>query len=192
MKDKFKFLAVSSVAGAGLLAAPAVFAHTFGAHGAGFAEGLAHPLLGADHVLAMVAVGLWAAHLGGRAVWRVPAAFLAAMMVGAGLAYPWAGVEAGVGASVLALGLLLAFAPRWPESLAVLAVALFGVFHGSAHGLEMPQAASPVAYGLGFLSATAALHGLGVGLGLSWLRGRWARRAGGAAIAALGLWMLAV
>lgn len=190
MKDTSKFLAVSSLAGAGLLAAPAAFAHTFGAHGADFAEGLAHPFLGLDHLLAMLAVGGWAAQLGGAALWRVPLAFLAAMAGGALLADAFAGaawLEAGVAASVLALGALVALRLRLPGWAAMLAVGLFASFHGFAHGLEMPQAASPWAYGLGFLTATAGLQGLGLALG----RFGWAARVGGVAIAAAGLVLLA-
>jgi urease accessory protein len=195
MKNQSKFLAVSSFAGAGLLFAPAVFAHTFGAHGAGFADGLAHPFLGLDHLLAMLAVGLWAAQLGGAALWRVPAVFLAAMAGGALLADPSvdaASLETAVGGSVLALGLLVALALRLPGGLGLLAVALCASLHGYAHGLEMPQAASPLAYGLGFLSATAGLHLLGVSLGMSLGRFRLASRVGGVAIAAAGLLILAV
>ena len=195
MKNPSKFLAVSSFAAAALLFAPGVFAHTFGAQGAGFAEGLAHPFLGLDHLLAMLAVGLWAAQLGGASLWRVPAAFLAAMALGAGLANPavdMAGLEAAVGASVLALGLLVALSWRLPGAAGLLTVALCASLHGYAHGLEMPQAASAWAYGLGFLSATAGLLSLGVVLGLAVGRFKLAARVGGVAIAAAGLLMLAV
>jgi urease accessory protein len=180
---------------AGLAFAPAVSAHTFGAHGAGFAEGLSHPLLGVDHLLAMIAVGVWAAQLGGAALWRVPLAFLAAMAGGAWLANPFmdaAVLELGIGVSVLALGLLIAFRLRLSGLLSLLAVALFAGFHGFAHGLEMPQAASPVGYGLGFLTATAGLHLLGLMLGLLANRGNLVLQAGGVAIAAAGVWILAV
>jgi len=195
MKDRSKFLAVSSFAAVALLFTPAVFAHTFGAHGAGFAAGLAHPFLGADHLLAMLAVGVWAAQLGGEALWRVSAAFLAAMAGGASLADAFvdaAWLETAIGGSVLALGLLVALALRLPSGSAMLAVALFASLHGFAHGLEMPQAASPVGYGLGFLSATASLHLLGVVLGLGLGRVRLASQVGGVAIAAAGLLILAV
>jgi urease accessory protein len=195
MKTRFKCFAIASLVSVGLGFTPAVFAHTFGAQGAGFAGGLAHPFLGLDHTLAMLAVGLWAARLGGVALWRVPLAFLAAMAGSASLAGAFAGsanVETAIGASVLALGLLLAFAPRLPGALSLLAVALFGAFHGYAHGVEMPQAANPWAYGFGFLCATASLHGLGLLLGLSLGRARWASQVGGVTIAAAGLLILAV
>jgi len=195
MKGQSKFFAVSSFATAALLFAPGCLAHTFGAHGAGFADGLAHPFLGLDHLLAMLAVGFWAARLGGPALWRVPVAFLMAMSVGAGLAgpaldLPW--LEAGIGGSVLALGLLVAFAPRLSGWLSLSLVALFALFHGFAHGLEMPEAASPWGYGLGFLLATASLHFAGVLLGLALGRFRLAALAAGSAIAATGLLLLAV
>lgn len=194
MRDQSKFLAASSLATAGVLAAPAAFAHNVGAHGAGFAEGLAHPFLGLDHLLAMLAVGVWAAQLGGAALWRVPGAFLLAMAGGAclaGLSPEPVGLEAGIAASVMALGLLLAFAPRWSNRAAALTVGGFALFHGFAHGLEMPQATAPLGYGLGFLAATASLHALGLGLGLALRRAGWATRAGGMAIATAGLLLLA-
>jgi urease accessory protein len=178
----------------GVLYAPASFAHTFGAHGAGFAGGLAHPFLGLDHLLAMIAVGLWAAQLGGSNLWRVPVAFVAAMAGGAVLANPamdmsW--LETSIAASVVALGLMVAFRLRLPGLLGMLAVACFALFHGFAHGLEMPQTASPYGYGLGFLLATASLHVIGIFLGLSMARGRFMLQAGGVAIAAAGLLLLA-
>ncbi|MFM8332470.1 MAG: HupE/UreJ family protein [Candidatus Methylumidiphilus sp.] len=194
MKSKAKYFTVPALAGFALVFAPSASAHTLGSHGAGFAAGVAHPFIGLDHLLTMLAVGLWAAQLGGAALWRVPAAFVAAMAVGAALARPeldLAGLELAVGGSVLALGLLLAFALRLPGLLAPLAVALLALSHGAAHGLEMPQTASPWGYGLGFLLATAGLHGAGIALGLSLKRSALAR-VGGVAIAAAGLWLLAV
>lgn len=175
--------------------APEAFAHTFGIHGAGFAEGLAHPFLGLDHLLAMLAVGVWAAQLGGAALWRLPLAFVAAMVGGAVLAVPSvdaASMETAIAVSVLVLGLAVALALRLPERLGLSLVAAFALCHGFAHGLEMPQAAEPWAYGLGFLSATASLHLFGVLLGLSLRRAPWAARVGGAAVAAAGVLLLAV
>jgi len=181
-----------------LLAAPAG-AHTFGADGAGLAAGLAHPVLGADHLLAMLGVGLWAALIGGRAAWLLPLLFPAAMVAGAALALAGAalpGVEAGVALSVLLVGLGVALAWQPGLGAASVLVAAFALLHGHAHGAELPEAASPVLYGLGFVAATLALHGLGLGLGVAARRlgrgpdgGRLAR-AGGSAIAAAGLLML--
>lgn len=193
MKANSKTRVFTLVAMAGMLFTPAVLAHTFGAHSAGFSDGLAHPFLGLDHTLAMLAVGLWAAQMGGSALWRVPSVFAAAMTGGALLANPlldapW--LETAIGGSVLGLGLLVAFAMRLSGLLGLLAVALFASFHGYAHGLEIPQAASPLGYGLGFLLATASLHLVGVLLGLSLGRFRWVARAGGLAIATAGLLIL--
>ena len=178
---------------AGALTAPAAFAHTFGAHGYGFAEGFLHPFLGIDHLLAMVAVGLWAAQLGGAALWRVPLAFVAVMAIGALCAQSGVSptfLEAAIAASVLALGILVACRLRVSGVLSLLLAALFAVSHGYAHGLEMPQAAAPSGYGLGFMLATASLHGLGILIGLGLGRQRALLRTGGAAIALAGLWLM--
>ncbi len=188
-----KSVVFALLAAVGAMFAPAAFAHTFGAHGAGFAGGLAHPFLGLDHLLAMLAVGLWAAQLGGANLWRIPMAFVTAMAGGAVFANPSISVswlETAIAASVLALGLMVAFRLRFPSLLGLLAVSTFALFHGFAHGLEMPQAASPYGYGLGFVLATASLHLAGVLLGLAVGRGRFALQAGGAAIAVVGLLMM--
>jgi len=135
----------------------------------GFASGFTHPLFGLDHVLAMVAVGLWAAQLGGRCRWAVPAAFVGLMTVGgalgmAGIHIPM--VEAGILASVLVLGLLIAAAVRLPMFAGMALVGLFAIFHGHAHGTEIPVATSGFTYAIGFVLATAALHACGVGIGI--------------------------
>jgi urease accessory protein len=149
-----------------------------------FATGAAHPLSGWDHLLAMIAVGLWAAQLGGRSRWLVPAAFVGVMTVGAvlghyGLALP--GVEQGIAASLLILGLLIAAAVRLPTAAGMAIVGLFALFHGVAHGAEMPATAGGLTYGAGFVAATVLLHAIGLGLGLA-LRNqpKIARIAGGA------------
>jgi urease accessory protein len=171
-------------------------AHTFGAQGAGFAQGFAHPFGGIDHLLAMVAVGLWAAQRGGRALWAVPIAFVAMMALGGvagalGLALPL--VEFAIAASLIALGLAVAFAVRLPVALSALLVGLFALFHGHAHGNELPETASALAYGIGFIAATASLHALGVATGVLLKRdaGRLLVRFGGAGIAATGLLLAA-
>lgn len=140
--------------------------HAFAADGA--ASGLLHPFTGLDHLLAMVAVGLWASTLGGTARWGVPAAFVALMTVGAavggnGVALP--AVEPMIAVSVVALGALIALSVRIPATAAAAIVALFGLFHGYAHGVEMPAMAQPMSYGAGFIFATALLHGIGLALG---------------------------
>lgn len=134
----------------------------------GFAAGLSHPLGGADHVLAMVAVGLFAAALGGRALWAVPASFVAMMLAGAGLALtgtPLPGAETGIALSVAGLGALLALGRTWPLGAATALVGAFALFHGYAHAAELPAGASALAFGAGFALATALLHGTGIGIG---------------------------
>lgn len=177
------------------LAVPGIAeAHT-GVHAlvaGGLPAGFAHPFSGLDHLLAMVAVGLWAASLGGAARWLVPASFVAVMALGAvagtqGLALP--AVETGIAASVMALGVLVALSVRIPAAAAVAVVAVFAVFHGHAHGSEMPQMAMPLAYGLGFGLATALLHGFGLaaGVALPRLGTPLVARAAGGAIALAGV-----
>lgn len=153
----------------------------------GFAGGLAHPLLGLDHLLAMIAVGLWAAQQGGRARWAVPAAFVGAMALGGMLA--WSGmalphVETAIAMSVLVLGLLIASRRQWAPTVGMVLAAGFAVFHGYAHGLEMPLAASPALYALGFMLATVFLHGVGIAGSRA---GRYAVQLAGAGIAATGM-----
>jgi urease accessory protein len=175
----------------------AALAHTgIGAAG-GFALGFWHPIGGLDHVLAMMAVGALAVRLGGRALWLVPAAFVAMMAVGgfagmAGLQLPF--VETGIALSVVVLG--LAVAPQWklPVAAASALVGLFAIFHGHAHGSEMPVDASGIAYAVGFVLATAALHVAGIGLGVAvgriGARSRLALRASGGAMALAGVALL--
>lgn len=176
-----------------LVTAPAL-AHTGAGSTHGFTAGLLHPLFGLDHVLAMVAVGLWAGLIGGRAVWAWPAAFVSAMILGAmlgiaGAPLPW--VETAIAASVLVLGLAVA----WRISLPVLAgVALcgaFAVFHGYAHGAELPHEAEAATYVAGFSLATALLHGIGISIGLGFgPTGRssvWLPRLTGGAVALAGV-----
>ena len=162
-------------------------AHTGNHMATGFVGGLAHPFLGLDHLLAMIAIGLWAAQQGGRALWAVPAAFVGAMGLGGALA--WAGwglphVEAAIALSVLVLGLLIATRCHASVAAGMAIAAVFALFHGYAHGLEIPQAASPVLYVLGFVLATACLHGVGIAASLI---GRQAIRVAGIGIAATGL-----
>ncbi|NJK90892.1 MAG: HupE/UreJ family protein [Blastochloris sp.] len=145
-------------------------AHTGQGHDGSFMHGVAHPLTGWDHLLAMVAVGLWAVALGGRARWVLPLGFVGFMLVGGllgmqGLGLPL--VERGIQLSVLVLGLALALALRPHGMLSLMLVAGFALFHGQAHGAEMPQMANAGLYFLGFALATTLLHGLGLALGFS-------------------------
>lgn len=148
----------------------AAWAHTGVGPAHGFAHGFTHPVLGWDHLLAMVAVGLWAAQRGDKAVWTLPATFVATMVLGGILgatAVGLPGVETGILASVLVLGALVAVAARFPLALSVAVVALFALFHGHAHGTEMPATVSGFTYGIGFATATALLHAAGIAFALS-------------------------
>jgi urease accessory protein len=152
-----------------LAAVPLAQAHPgHGIHS--FAAGLQHPLSGYDHLLAMIAVGLWAVQLGGRARWALPLMFVSAMVLGAmaglsGFAVP--GVDRWILASVFALGLLIAGAARLPLGAGLGLVALAGAFHGLAHGAEMPLSANNLHFLAGMVATTALLHAAGVGLGLA-------------------------
>jgi urease accessory protein len=134
-----------------------------------FSAGFAHPLSGLDHLLAMLAVGLWAAQLGGRARWLVPSAFVTMMAFGAALARAGVtlpAVEPLVAASVLVLGLLIGAAAKLPTKIGVALVGIFALSHGFAHGAEMPASAGALRYGAGFILVTILLHAAGLGLGL--------------------------
>ena len=173
------------------LTAPAL-AHTgIEPHSHGFTAGFLHPLMGLDHLLAMLGVGIWAAQLGKRATWLVPAAFVAVMVAGAGVALagaPLSMVEFGIAGSVLVIGGLIAFGTRLPVGLAMGLAGLFALFHGHAHGTELPGFAHPAAYGAGFVIATALLHLAGVGIALAVRRhaAKLPFRLAGAAMAVVG------
>jgi len=152
-----------------LVLAPAAASAHPGHEAAGLVHGFMHPLGGFDHIIAMVAVGMLAARLGGRALWLVPASFVAALTVAGfaastGVALPY--VETGIAVSVVVLGVVAVFGVAVPVAAAMGLAGFFAVFHGYAHGLEMPETTSGLAYGAGFVAATAMLHGVGIGLGL--------------------------
>jgi urease accessory protein len=152
-----------------LIASTAAQAHTGIGDTSGLIHGFAHPIGGVDHVLVMVAVGLFAAHLGGRTLWLVPLSFISIMIVGGALGMAGVGlpfVEVGIGLSVVILGIAVASGFHVPTAAAMAMVALFAVFHGYAHGTEMPESASGLEYGIGFVLATAMLHASGIGIGL--------------------------
>jgi urease accessory protein len=161
----------------------------------GFVSGLVHPCNGIDHLLAMVLVGVWGAFLGRPLIHVLPVVF-PAMMVGGAImgmfAVPLPPVEAGIAVSVLVLGGCIALAIRAPDWAACLIVAVFAVFHGYAHGKELPSAADPVSYSAGFVLATGLLHVSGIGIGLlnRWPRGVALTRGLGGITAALGGWFL--
>jgi len=161
-------------------------------HAHGLATGLVHPLTGLDHLLAMVAVGIWAAQRGGRALWTVPLTFVSVMALGAALSSAGISIplmEQGIAASVLVLGILIATSVRLPVAIGAALIGCFALFHGFAHGAEMPASASGLAYGLGFVASTALLHLAGITVGLSAKQFDSSRlmRCAGVAIAVCGL-----
>jgi urease accessory protein len=161
------------------------FAHTQEGEAAGFLTGFRHPLSGLDHVLAMVAVGLWGAQLGAPAVWLLPVAFPLVMAMGGMLGLmgiPIPGIEYGIAASAILLGSAVMFEVRPPLAAAALLVSFFAIFHGHAHGTELPPGQSALLYSMGFVIATGCLHGVGIGIGTvhRWVWGqRLLRVAGG-------------
>lgn len=170
-------------------------AHTGGAATTGLAHGLAHPFGGLDHLLAMISIGVFAFLAGGRAVWLVPATFVAMMAAGgaigiAGIGLPF--VEVGIALSVVVTGALVALGRKLPIAGAMALVGIFAVLHGHAHGAEMPAAAAATSYGTGFVIATALLHaaGLAAAWGASRLLNTGAVRLAGAAVAAAGVALL--
>ncbi len=174
-----------------LQSAPVAMAHTGHGVAGGFLSGLTHPIFGWDHVVAMVAVGLWGAVLGSPAIWILPIVFPLVMALGAalgivGINVPF--IEAGIALSGVVLGLLIVFMVKAPMAVAAVVVGLFAIFHGHAHGTELPDAANPVAYAVGFVIATGLLHVSGILFGkLTANEAGWfAVRAGGGVIALVG------
>jgi urease accessory protein len=167
-------------------------------HTHGLIDGVLHPLTGLDHILAMVAVGLFAAQLGGRALWAVPASFITVMAAAGfagmnGIALPL--TETGIALSVIALGGIVALRVSMPLAAAMAVVGFFAIFHGYAHGVETPDNASGFLYGVGFVTATALLHaaGIGIGLALGRIQGAYGRnlmRVAGSVAAVIGVAML--
>jgi urease accessory protein len=176
-----------------ILAAGPLSAHTGdGTLTGGFLSGFGHPVGGLDHVVAMVAVGLWGAFLGAPAIWILPVTFPLVMAVGAALGVlgiPVPGVEVGIALSAIVLGLMVALKVRPPIWVAGIIVGFFAIFHGHAHGTELPVATSAVGYAVGFVLATGILHLIGVGFGLltRWPAGIMAVRAGGGLVALAGV-----
>jgi len=180
---------------AGCAIAWPVVAHEQPGQAAGFVTGLLHPVSGLDHVLAMVAVGLWGAQLGAPAIWLLPVTFPLMMAFGGFLALigvPLPGVELGIATSAILLGAMVALQARPPLALAALLVAFFAVFHGHAHGTELPAGQSGLLYSVGFVVATGALHAVGISIGLihRWAAGRVLLRAAGAAVSLAGVFFL--
>ena len=169
-------------------------AHSADGIAGGALSGFLHPLKGLDHLVAMVAVGLWGAQLGRPLIYVLPVAFPLVMALGGLMGIvglPMIGVELGIALSALVLGVAVALAFRAPLYLAVLIVAAFAIFHGYAHGTELPEAAAPLAYGIGFVVATGLLHLAGIVIGLLNERpgfGPMVVRGGGVAIALIGVY----
>ena len=170
-------------------------AHTEKGAIGGFLSGFKHPITGLDHIVAMVAVGLWGAFLGAPAMWLLPVVFPVVMAVGGGLGVlgiPLPAVETGIALSGVVLGAMVAWGARPPIWIAAVIVGVFAIFHGHAHGTELPESASPITYAIGFVISTGLLHLSGIALGLliKWPWGRVVVRAGGVVIAAIGFGFL--
>ena len=185
------------IAGISLLAfhPAAALAHQETGSMTGIVSGLKHPVSGLDHVLAMIAVGLWGAQLGAPAVWVLPVAFPMVMAFGGmlglmGIGLP--GIEVGIALSALVLGSMVLAEVRPPLWVAAVLVGFFAVFHGHAHGTELPAGGSGLLYSIGFVAATGMLHGVGITMGLlhRWSRGRLAIQAAGGLVAAAGVFFL--
>ena len=195
---RFVLQAMRTLVPAGLMlayASPAM-AHDGTGLAGGFVAGFVHPLSGPDHMLAMISVGLWGAFLGRPLVYALPMIFPTVMVIGAGMGMagvPLPPVEIGIALSVLTLGLLILFAVRAPLWVACAIVAMFGLFHGYAHGLELPSAADPIGYSTGFVLSTGLLHLIGIALGVLKVSkaGTLALRGAGGVIAVFGalFWM---
>jgi urease accessory protein len=171
------------------------FAHIEQGQAVGFITGLQHPWSGFDHVLAMIAVGIWGAQLGKPAIWLLPVTFPIVMSLGAMmglLGIPLPGIEIGIAFSAILLGTMVVGEVRPKLIIAILLVGFFAIFHGHAHGTELPAGQSGMLYSMGFVIATGILHGIGIALGLvhRWPTGKLALRGTGAFIAVMGVTFL--
>jgi len=173
----------------------AAFAHVGQGGASGLLTGFLHPLSGADHALAMVAVGLWGAQLAAPAIWVLPVAFPLVMAMGGMLGFlgvPMPGVEYGIAASAIVLGTAVAFEVRPSLVVAALVVGCFAIFHGHAHGTELPPGQSALLYSMGFVIATGCLHAVGIGIGTvhRWSWGQQLLRGAGTMVAAGGVFFM--
>ena len=178
-----------------LLLPTAAFAHVGSGEAGGFLSGFHHPISGPDHVLAMVAVGLWGAQLGSPAIWLLPVAFPMVMAVGGMLGLmgvPLPGIEYGIATSAILLGAAVAFEARPPLGVAAALVGFFAIFHGHAHGTELPAGEDALLYSLGFVIATGCLHAAGIAIGVlhQWPWGRPLLRIAGAGIVLGGVFFM--
>ena len=191
MKRSSKCLPWLPVLAVLLLSTQSAHAHADSHQSAGFITGFGHPWSGWDHIIAMIAVGLWGAQLGAPAVWLLPVTFPMVMAMGGFLGLigvPLPGIEIGIGLSALLLGTMVAFEAKPRLWIAAIMVGVFGLFHGHAHGTELPDGQNGMLYSMGFVIATGCLHGVGIALGLvhRWSAGKAALRLAGAAIAVTG------
>ena len=189
---QMKSLAIAAVL---IVYASSVSAHEATGVAGGFISGFLHPIFGWDHVVAMVAVGLWGAFLGNPAIWILPVVFPLVMAVGGALGVmgvPIPAVETGIASSAVVLGAMVAFAIRPPIWIAAIIVGVFAIFHGHAHGTELPNAANPLSYSVGFVLSTGMLHLFGIAFGLlvRWPAGKVAVQACGGLIALAGVGFL--
>jgi len=170
-------------------------AHILAGEAGGFGSGFKHPISGWDHILCMVAVGLWGAQLGAPAIWVLPITFPLVMALGGMmglLGVPLPGDELGIAMSALVLGMMVLAERRPPLWVAALVIAVFAIFHGYAHGRELPPGENGMLYSAGFVVATGCLHGVGISIGLihRWASGRVILRAAGAIVAMGGVYFL--
>jgi urease accessory protein len=178
-----------------VLLSQTTYAHVEEGAVAGFAKGLRHPVSGLDHVLAMIAVGLWGAQLGTPALWLLPLTFPIVMAMGGLLGLlgmPLPGIEIGIAVSGIMLGAVVMTEARPRLAVAAMLVAFFAIFHGYAHGTELPVGESALLYSMGFVIATGCLHAIGVTIGLThrWTWGQWLLRMAGGAVAMAGVFFL--
>ena len=178
-----------------LLCAPSAFAHPQKGEAVGFLTGFRHPISGLDHVLAMVAVGLWGAQLGSPAIWLLPVAFPMVMALGGMLGLmgvPLPDTEYGIAFSAILLGAAVLFELRPPLTIAAILVGFFAIFHGHAHGTELPPGQSALLYSMGFVIATGCLHAVGIGIGTvhRWGWGQRLLRVAGGVVTAGGVFFL--
>lgn len=179
-----------------LLVLPSLlFAHTGAGHTSGFWVGFGHPVSGLDHMLAMLAVGIWATQMSDKAVWAVPLTFVGVMLVGAvlgisGVKIPF--VEQGILMSVFVFGILIIVVARFPLIASAFIVGLFAMFHGHAHGEEIPAAVTGISYGVGFTLSTILLHSAGIGIGTLFKKAKRVKlvRCAGVTIVLLGVYLL--
>ena len=179
-----------------LLVSPSVWAHTEEGIVGGFISGFLHPIYGPDHVVAMVAVGIWGAFLRQPAIWMLPVIFPLVMAMGGALGVlglPLPFVEIGIALSAIVLGLMVVSAARPPLWIAGVLVAVFAIVHGHAHGAELPEASNPLSYAIGFVLATGLMHLVGIAFGMltRYPQGTLAVRCTGALISAAGCYFLA-